>query len=258
MLGPLLICIGDRHLSRGSRDLLDAGLGLHLDPLLFQNHGQALGNLPVHKGQDVVCRLQHGDFAAQAVVNGGTLHPHHTAADDDQGGNLPPAPFQQIPAVVDPRQIYAGNGGIGDLGPGGDDNILSLIGLPMAGNHAGPLDAGRAADHGDLIGLHQLLHPLPEGLHHLVLPPVHGGKVIGYPLGLDAQGLGMLQGRIGLRAVEQGLGGHAAPVQAGASQVILLKQDHLHPRFRGFLRGGVPTGAAADDRNVVLHVTPPP
>ena len=59
-------------------------------------------------------------------------------------------------------------------------------------------------------------------------------------------------------AVEQARGGHPAPVQAGASQVTLPKQGHLHPRFRGFLRGGVPTGAAADDRNVVLHVMPPP
>ena len=55
------------------------------------------------------------------------------------------------------------------------------------------------------------------------------------------------------RAVEKGLGGDAAPVEAGTPHFPRLEESYPQAAFGGIHRGGIPTGAAADDQQIVVH-----
>ena len=68
----------------------------------------------------------------------------------------------------------------------------------------------------------------------------------------DAMLGGIFQVVINLRVEQQGLGGNATPVQAGAPQFLFtLDQGNLQPVLPGADGGGVSTGAAANDDYVV-------
>ena len=56
----------------------------------------------------------------------------------------------------------------------------------------------------------------------------------------------------GVGLVHQILGGDAAHVQAGAAQVLLFKQGHLHALLGGGNAQGVAAGAAADHQYIIL------
>ena len=63
---------------------------------------------------------------------------------------------------------------------------------------------------------------------------------------------GVFQVVIDLGVEEQGLGGNAAPVQAGAAQLLFpLDQGDLQPVLPGADGGGVSPWTAADDDHVV-------
>src|SRR5439155_12632392 len=58
-----------------------------------------------------------------------------------------------------------------------------------------------------------------------------------------------------VRRLHPGLGRDAADAQAGAAELgLLLDADHLRPELRGADRGGVAARAAAQDRDVNVHL----
>ena len=60
--------------------------------------------------------------------------------------------------------------------------------------------------------------------------------------------------RQGLGAGQQGLGGDAAPVEAGAADEVLLDQGDRRPVAGGAQRGDVPPGPAADDDDALVGI----
>ena len=167
-------------------------------------------------------------------------------------------PFQQVVAVKNAGQVRAFDGRVPGLGARRDNDVLCLPGLAVTEN--GPLPGKHrvAFDHRHLAGLHHLFNALAQSLHHGVFAGVHGGEVIARPLGPQTQGFRMGHGVVGFGGVEQRLGGHTAPVQAGAAQLVLLKEHHRAPGSGGFGGGGIPAGTAADDGDIVAHGFIPP
>ena len=92
----------------------------------------------------------------------------------------------------------------------------------------------------------------PEVFHHLPLPGHQGGHVYRQPLGQQPRrghGGGL---PAGLGGVQEGLGGDAPPVEAGASQLPGFR--HRHP-LSGLGRpdgGGIAPGASADDNQIIM------
>ena len=68
----------------------------------------------------------------------------------------------------------------------------------------------------------------------------------------------VVHGAEDLGGVQQGLGRDAAPVQAGAADLLLLHQGHREAGGRGVERRGVATGAAAKYDDVVVGHDPGP
>ena len=147
-----------------------------------------------------------------------------------------------------------------DAGAGGDDHGIPFDhGLcAVVGAHEDFLRAlhlGRAAKHVDLERLAGLGESAPEHGSHAFLAGVHGSHVHFGALALDAVfGKALGEGE-GVRAGAQGLGRNAAPVEAGAAQILALDERDVAAFFRGLERGGVAAGAASDDGQ--LHGDPP-
>ena len=94
-----------------------------------------------------------------------------------------------------------------------------------------------------------------QALNDLILPGLHLRPVDGNAAGVHAKLAGFLGVQVVLRAVEQGLGGDAAHVQAGAAQVLFLNEGDLLAGVPEALGGQVAAGPRAEDDDVKMHVT---
>ena len=244
----------------------DIGFGQDGDALSLQLTLQADGEILIQSRKDVASpgRAQDGHFATEGVVDAGQLHADDAAADDHEAfGN-----FRQFQCA---GGVHAGGvGGVfrhdapGQRGVGSrrDDDLIRGEGLLRAvgGGDLHGLAVGEGTDafhHGDLIGFHQTLHALDHLIDHvhavlLDLGPVEGGLA-----GLDAAGSGVLHALQHIGCVEEGFGGDASHVEAGAAQSAFFHQRNGRAQL-GCLDGcHVSAGAAADDdyRNVFIHVS---
>ena len=72
------------------------------------------------------------------------------------------------------------------------------------------------------------------------------------PDAFDAIVLGVLQVVVDLRVEKQRLGGDAAPVEAGAAQLLVpLDERGLEPVLPGADGGGIPGGTSAENCDVI-------
>ena len=94
-----------------------------------------------------------------------------------------------------------------------------------------------------------------QALNDLIFPGLHLCPVDGNAAGVHAELAGFLGVQVVLRAVEQGLGGDAAHVQAGAAQVLLLDEGDLLAGVPEALGGQVAAGTRAEDDDVKMRVT---
>ena len=84
----------------------------------------------------------------------------------------------------------------------------------------------------------------------------HGGVVEGDPLRPQAEGLTLPHLLIPLGGMDEGFGGDAPPVEAGAAHGVPLHQGGAQPQLGGPDGGGVAAGAAPDDDEVPAHAWP--
>jgi hypothetical protein len=112
-------------------------------------------------------------------------------------------------------------------------------------------ELARALDQRDLAGLHQALQPLVEAGDHVVLVGVDPAHVDARQRALHAELLSLARGVGDLGRVQEGLGGDAAAVQAGAADLVLLHQRDRQAELGGAERAGVPARARAEDDDVV-------
>ena len=87
--------------------------------------------------------------------------------------------------------------------------------------------SGVACKDGDAVILFQEGHAVAQLLGHGVLPLDDLGIVEGQLTHVDAEGSAVFGVVIDVGGVQQGLGGDAAPIQAGAAQLRLLHQGGL-------------------------------
>ena len=143
-------------------------------------------------------------------------------------------------------------------GAGGDEDVLGLEDALAGGaadeDLAGLAESAEAADDLDAALGDEELDALVELGDDLVLVGEHGRDVEAELLGADdAVVLGVLHMAPGLRRVEQGLGGDAADVEAGAAERgILLHEGYLEAELGGLDGGDVATGAGADYDEIEL------
>ena len=109
-------------------------------------------------------------------------------------------------------------------------------------------DGSRAPEDVNLLLLQKALHAGAELLRYLRFLPVEGGEVHGEVFSGDAPFSALLQAHGKLRGVEEALGGDAAPVEAGAAQIPVLRQGGFEPQPGGAQGGLVASGSPADHK----------
>ena len=235
----------------------DHGGGQHLHPLLFQDLAQVLTQLPVHGGQQPVHALDEGDPAAQVRVKRGKFHADDAATHDHQGLIQAGAALQQLIGGHDPRQVQPRDGRAHRHGAGGRQNAVGGVNrVPLRagnGDAARGVDAGGALQQVHFSSLQQGVDAAPELFGNGPLIGEHLSQIEGDVPGVDP-GRGAVHGvPVYLGGVEQGLGGDAAPVQAGAAYLTALHHGGVQPQPGGLQGGGIAAGPRADNDELIIR-----
>ncbi len=232
--------------------LLDAGelrADLVVDLALAELALELLGEELVLVGHQVRQGLDDRDLGAEALPDARELHADDPAAEHDHA----------VGHVVEVDGLGGGHDAAAELEPGqrlgvragGQHEVAAGVALPVDLDGVGADQRAVAVDHGDLAGLHQSLQALVELADDAVLVGVDAGHVDARQGGLDPVGLA-LTGVVGdLGGVQQRLGGDAAPVQAGATELVLLDEGDREAQLGRAQRAGVPAGTPAQDQDVV-------
>lgn len=190
--------------------------------------------------------LDDGDVGPEGLPGGGELDADDTAAEDDRGLRHP----------VEDEGVVRGDDAVAvDLqarqrlrhGAGREQDVAALDALTVH------VDGGRGGeppltlDVGDLPGGDEPLEALVQTGDHAVLVLVHPGDVDALEGGLHTELLA-LAGLVGdLARVQQGLGGDAPSVQAGAADLVLLDQGDVQAQLRPAQGRGVTATTTAED-----------
>ena len=244
----------------GLGDLLQPGLVDKFHPPLFQHHGQVLGQLLVHLGQDPVPGRHQGHFLAIGVIEGSKLH-----ADDPGSGHdqvvIKGVHAQQFIAGDDSRQIHPFHRRAGRYAACGDENVLCVKGFLFApiqgrkGNGVLIQDGAGAPEMGNAIALEQLFHAAPQLAHHFFLPGLDLGRVQRHMIGMQTQGFKvMYRFMIELGGMEHGFGGDTAPIEAGASHIPVFNDGGLEPQLSRPDSGHIASRPGADDHQLILLI----
>ena len=213
------------------------------------------GQVVVHERQNLGGHLDDGHLRTQGGVQGGKLDADNAAADDrEAGGDLGQG---QDARRVNQRRIVLGAGqrGHGRHGARGDDDVVRGVGRALNGHATGGVEVASSVDDGHARLALGGCNARDQTLDDLILPGLHLRPVDGHALGVHAELAGFLGVQVVLRAVEQGLGGDAAHVQAGAAQVLLFDEGDLLARVPEALGGQVAAGTRAEDDDVKMRVT---
>ena len=117
-------------------DLFHIGLHHEVDAALGECLAQSFGDVAVEHGQAFLQVFQHCHLAAEAVEDGGELHPHHAGADDDQ--SLRDVVYvEQLSGSHNLWMVVARDGKSLGSGTGGDDDGGGSVFLVAHGHHLG-------------------------------------------------------------------------------------------------------------------------
>lgn len=240
----LAVALGEGDLYAGLRlfNLFDLRGDMHVDTALLVLAQELLADVGIFCRDDAVEHLDDGDFCVEALHDGSELHTNGAGADaDERLGEILHAENLDVG-----EDLVAGfvAGNHARVGTGGEHDLLRFDLLLLAfvvdvdGMHAvfgGAGEASVAGDDGDLVFLHQVV----EAAHMLVddallareyLCPVDGGFVEAVDAVLGAV-LGVVEDLCGK---QQGFGGHAAYVEAGAAELVAcFNERSLEAVLRG-------------------------
>ncbi len=231
---------------------------LEFHALFFQHALELLGDVAVHRSENLVHELDHGDLGAEAVPDRSQLEADHPAADDDQlARNL--VKLQRTGGgdhllFVD---LHTRQGH--DVGAGGDDDILclNLRDLAVLGGHldlACGQDLAGAVEGIDLVLLDQEADPADVGVDHILLVFHHDRQVELRLVDLDAEHVEAVTGLLEhFRGMQQRLGRNAADVETGAAVGgALFDNSYLQTELGRLDRTDIPPRAGSDDDEIVL------
>ena len=144
------------------------------------------------------------------------------------------------------------------LAAGGEDDVLGLEDAHGATvrdlNLAAAQQAGEALDDFDLLALHEQGYAGGVLVNDRVLAFENQGQVEHGVLAMQALLFWMFEVLPDLGGVEQRLGGHAADMEAGATELgILFDERGLEAVLAGADGSGVAPGTAADHDHVIGH-----
>src|SRR5581483_50970 len=247
-------------------DVLLAGLGaqhlgaeLELQALLGQLPQALLGDGLVHHRQEARQGLEDGGLGAEARPDAAQLHADDAGADDAEGARHR-VEFQSAPGIDDAVLVDRRDLQVHRLRAGGDDDVLGGEGVFLAvvrlvTDLAAAEQLAEAEQAGDLVALEQHLDAAGVGLAHRDAAFLHLLQVQ-----LDLAHADAVHGQLVLRLVvqlggfQQGLGGNAAGVEAGAAEGIgavgvdpAVDAQGLHAELGGADGGGITGGTSADD-----------
>ncbi len=220
------------------------------DPALAELSLDLLGELLVLERQQVGERLDDRDVGAERPPDARELDADDAATEHDD----------RTRHVVEGEGVVAGDdAGAVDLKTwqrlghrsGGQDDVASGVGGVADGDGVGANETARALDEGDAAALHQPGQPLVEAGDDAVLVGVDRCHVDAVERRLDAELLTFAGGVSDLGRVQQRLGGDAALVQAGATELALLDQHDVEAELGGAQGAGIATAATAEDHDVV-------
>src|SRR5690606_7600316 len=112
-------------------------------------------------------------------------------------------------------------------------------------------EAGVALVNGDPVGAHQVFDAFAQPVGGPPAVLVGAGVVGPHVVHFDAKGRGPPDLIQQARAVEQRLGGDAAPVEADAAQGVFFDESHAQTQLAGADGAYVAPRTAADDNHVV-------
>ena len=225
--------------------------GQDLDPVGEQLAAHHLGGLWILPAQDVV-GFDDDDLGPEPAEGLSKLDPDGAPTQDDQalrqGGEFEDGLIGQVG-----RGVQSRDGGNGGPGARGDDELAGGDAEAVAGDGAGVQEVGRLADHMDAEALETLLAvdrgDGPDGLEDVGHDP---GEVDLDRAGGDAEAPSAAR-RMGCGGGgDQGLGGHAAIVEAVAPHLALFEKDDLQAQLGGARGDGKAAGPGSDDGNVYL------
>src|SRR6516162_1517240 len=228
-----------------------------LKPLLFPEALKLPRDLTVHAGQNAVQEFDDRDLGAEPVPDRAELEPNDACAYDQQfarhlverqrAGRGYDAFFVDLDPL-EPR----------DIGAGGDHNVLCLDKLRLAvGTRdldlAGAENPAFAVDDVDLVLLHQELDAFDVAVDALLLEIHHRGQVeLGRPHANAHLGKGVRGLLEHLGSMQQRLRRHAADVEAGAAEsVVLLDDRDLHAELSRADRADISAGTSTNDNEIV-------
>src|SRR6185312_9238073 len=191
---------------------------------------EQLGGGLVLQRDQVRQRLDDRDVDAEGGPRAGELAADDAAAQHDRRRRH----------AVQPQRVVAGDdlGGVdldagqrARVGAGGQQHGPALVG-PAAGLHRRRGDQpALALDVGDAAALDQPLQALVETADDAVLVGVDAVHVDAGQRRLDAELLALARLVGDLTAVQERLGGDAAAVQSGATDLVLLDEDDVEPEL---------------------------
>ena len=236
----------------------DLGLELEVHALLLEDLVRFLANVAVHPGQDLVEKLDHGDFRAKPAPDATEFEPDHAAADHDHmTGYL--RKLERTGRIDDHALVVVDFDARkrSHRRSGGDDDVLGAIGL------ARNLDAVLAGELRialqpvDLVLLEQEFDAAGQALDRILALAVHRAKVeFGRHLDAHRRHRAARRRLEIFRCVEHRLRGDAADVEAGAAQRLApFGARGLEPELRRADRRDITAGTGTDDKDVVVVIS---
>lgn len=234
------------------------GLELEVDALLLEGALEGLNELSVHAGAEGVHELNNGDLRSEAGPNRGHFETNDTTTNDDHllGDGLK---LEAASGVNDALLlvVHRAGGERGGLRSGGDDNVLGLDGLVAAvsecdGDLVGADDLTPALNVGGLVLLEETLNTAGETLNDITLLLHESVEADGDILDGDTVlGEVVLGHVVVVRGLEKSLGGNAAHVQAGATELsAALNTGGLEAELGSLDGAVVATGTTADEDHI--------
>ena len=210
--------------------LLHSSLHAERDATFLHELTQALGNVAVHHGQTLFHELDDGYLAAKTVEHRGELHADNTCTNDAEPFGLL-RHLQQFGTGDYTRIVNISNGRKLSCATSGNDDILCGNCIVTYNHGVGIQKRSMPPEQGNAWSRQDALYPTSQLRHHLLLT---------------------LNGLSEGSTMHIGLGGYAAPVETGASHLLLFDDSHLQALLGSIFSGAVASRPRADNHQISL------